>query len=310
MRAALDAALNEAAKNDKNLVVVVGDVSPAALGMFTKNYPERFINVGVAEANMTSMAAGLALTGKKPFLFTIATFMTMRSYEQIRDDICFQNLNVKIIGGGGGFVYSTLGATHHALEDYAIMRVLPHMTVVVPADPLEAKKAVHALVEHTGPAYLRLGRSGDASIYNRDYEFQLGKGVFLREGNDVAIISTGSILKNVLLAAEELAKEGIEARVVNMHTIKPLDIAKILAAASEIGRILVVEEHQATGGLGSAVAEVLADNGLSLVFRRLGVADVFLHAYGSRDYLLEQAGLGVKDIVRAVELQMKTAVNK
>ena len=145
MRAALDAALTEAAKKDKNLCVVVGDVSPIALGSFTKEYPDRFINVGVAEANMVGMAAGLALAGKNPFLFTIATFMTMRCYEQIRDDVCFQNLNVKIVGGGGGFIYSTLGATHHALEDYAIMRVLPHMTVVAPADPLETKKAVLAL---------------------------------------------------------------------------------------------------------------------------------------------------------------------
>lgn len=306
MRAALDAALTDAARKDNNICVVVGDVSPIALNTFTKEFPEKFINVGVAEANMIGLAAGLALTGKKPFLFTIATFMTMRCYEQIRDDVCFQNLNIKIIGGGGGFIYSTLGATHHALEDYAIMRVLPNMTVVSPADPFEAKKAILALAVHPGPAYVRLGRNGDSNIYGGesgfgDYTFRIGKSVCMREGKDVALISAGSILRNVMAAADELKKVGISARVINMHTIKPLDVEAIVAAATKIGKLVVIEEHQVTGGLGSAVAEVLADRGLSIPFMRMGVRDVFLHTYGTRDHLLESAGLGTKDIVRTAE---------
>ncbi|OHB23163.1 MAG: hypothetical protein A2939_00280 [Parcubacteria group bacterium RIFCSPLOWO2_01_FULL_48_18] len=301
MRAALDAALTEAAKIDKNVFVVVGDVSPIALANFTKEFSDRFINVGVAEANLVGMGAGLAMSGKVPFLFTIATFMVYRCYEQIRDDLCFQNLNVKIIGGGGGFIYSTLGATHHATEDYAVLRALPHMTVVAPADPFEAKKAVTALVQHHGPAYIRLGRSGDTNVYTQDYEFVLGKSVIMREGSDITIIGAGSILKNILCATDELKKKGVEVRVVNMHTIKPLDTNAIMRAVKDTGAILAVEEHQHVGGLGSAIAEVLVENGVMIPFLKLGVKDTFVHEYGSRDHLLEQVGLGVSHIVQAAE---------
>ena len=306
MRAALDRALASVAAQNKNIMVVVGDVSPIALGTFTKDFSDRFVNIGIAEANMVSFGAGLALSGKIPFLFTIATFMTFRCYEQIRDDVCFQNLNVKIIGGGGGFVYSTLGATHHATEDYAVMRVLPHMVVLAPVDPFETEHAVSAMARHVGPAYLRLGRSGDTDIYTEEqrkkYKFEIGKAITLRSGKDIALISASSILKNVLSAADKLSVSGIEAEVINMHTIKPIDREAVLQAAKKCKAIITVEEHQRIGGLGSAVAEILAEEKAEVNFRSMGIRDMFLNnLYGSRDYLLEKAGLGVDDIIKAVK---------
>ncbi|MBI1975246.1 MAG: hypothetical protein HYS57_02720 [Parcubacteria group bacterium] len=305
MRAALDRALTAAAQENKNIMVVVGDVSPVALGSFTKEFPDRFINVGIAEANLVGTGAGLAFSGKIPFLFTIATFMIYRCYEQIRDDLCFQNLNVKLVGGGGGFIYSTLGATHHATEDYAVLRALPNMTVVAPIDPFEVEHAVRAVIAHSGPAYIRLGRSGDTNVYTeeeqKNYQFVLGKGVVLREGKDVALIGTGSVLKNALPAVETLKEMGLGVRVINMHTVKPLDEELVERSARECGAIVTLEEHQKNGGLGSAVAEVLSERKVSVPFRRMGVNNVFLNnTYGSRDYLLEKAGLGVERIVETV----------
>lgn len=298
MRIRFNETLAKIADQNPNVYLVVGDVSPVAFPTFTKNYPERFINVGIAEANMIGVASGLALSGKIPILYTIGTFMTMRCYEQIRDDLCFQNLNVKLVGVGGGIVYSTLGATHHSTEDIAIMKVIPNMTVMVPCDPLEAEKCAMAAVEHSGPVYIRMGKAGEPKLHPENFSFEFGKANYLREGRHFTIVSAGIIQRYVVEAAEVLAKAGIETTIVNMHTIKPLDKEAIRLAAKR-GPILTVEEHQVSSGLGSSVAEILAEEGFHVPFRRLGLQDTFIEGYGDWEYLLGKANLTTKDIVAA-----------
>jgi len=270
------------------------------LAEFKQNFPERVLDVGVAEANMIGISAGLALCGKIPFAATIAVFASMRCYEQIRSDVCYQNLDVKIVGVGAGFKYGPLGATHHATEDIAIMRVLPNMTIVVPADGRETRKATTALAAHPGRAYLRLGRTGEPEVYHDDYEFQLGRAVTLRAGTDLSIIAAGLVLPNVMQAAEALRERGMQARILNMHTVKPIDRAAILSAARETGAIISVEEHSIIGGLGSAVAEILAEGQLAIPFRRIGLQDIF-SGIGTQEQLWEKYGMGVRHIAEVAE---------
>jgi transketolase len=290
----------ELAKRDEKIFAVTADTIGAPLEAFSREFPQRFIDVGVAEANMVGISAGLALCGKNPFAATIAAFASMRCYEQIRTDVCYQNLNVKIVGVGGGLKYGVLGATHHAIEDIAIMRALPNMTIVVPADGLETRKATAALVKHHGPAYLRLGRAGEPDVYKEDYDFQIGKAVTLRAGDDISLISMGLILPNVLKAEEKLREKGIEARVINMHTIKPIDREDILKAGRDTGAIISVEEHNIIGGLGSAIAEILAEEQLSVPFRRIGLRDLF-SGVGTPEQLWEKYGMGASHITNAAE---------
>jgi transketolase len=300
MRAQWANMMLELAKRDERIFALTADTVGIPLEEFRQKFPERFIDVGVAEANMVGISAGLALCGKIPFAATIATFASMRCYEQIRTDVCYQNLNVKIVGVGGGLKYGALGATHHAIEDIAIMRALPNMTIVVPADTLEARKATIALAKHEGPAYLRLGRTGEPDVYRGDYDFQIGKAGTLRAGDDISLISMGLILPNVLKAAEALQKRGIKARVINMHTIKPIDKESILKAGRDTGAIISVEEHNIIGGLGSAIAEILAEEQLAVPFRRIGLRDIF-SGIGTQEQLWEKYGMGVSHITNAAE---------
>lgn len=290
----------ELARRDKRIFAVTADIAGIPLEEFRQEFPERFIEVGVAEANMIGISAGLALCGKIPIAATIAAFASMRCYEQIRTDVCYPNLNVKIVGFGGGLKYGALGATHHAIEDIAIMRALPNMTIVVPADSLETRKATVAVAEHQGPVYLRIGRAGEPDVYKGDYDFQIGKAVTLRVGNDISIISMGLILPNVLKAVEELQKRGIKARVINMHTVKPIDKESVLKAGRETGAIISVEEHSIIGGLGSAIAEILAEEQLAVPFRRIGLRDIF-SGIGTQEELWEKYGMGVSHITNAAE---------
>lgn len=274
MRESYVRALAEIAKKDKRIFGLVGDIGTFTYDDFKVACPDRFVNVGIAECNMVGMAAGLALEGKIPFIYTITPFVTARAFEPIRVDVCYQNLNVKVVGCGSGFSYSTLGCTHHATDDISIMRALPNMTILSPADPREAGKSVKAAVEHFGPTYIRIGRSGEPNITPEDYNFEIGKSVQLRTGKDLTIIGTGSILYNALQAAEILQRErGLETEVVNMHTIKPIDEKAILESANRTGRVFTLEEHGIIGGLGSAVAEVLAENkeGSGTYFKRIGL---------------------------------------
>jgi transketolase len=292
--------LLELAQRDERIFALTADTVGLPLAAFKQVFPERVLDVGVAEANMVGIAAGLALCGKIPFAATIAVFASMRCYEQIRSDVCYQQLNVKIVGVGAGFKYGPLGATHHATEDLAILRALPHMTIVVPADGRETRKATAALAAHLGPAYLRLGRTGEPAVYPGDYVFELGQAVTLRAGTDLSIVSAGLVLPNVLQAAENLQGRGINTRVLNMHTVKPIDKEAIRHAARETGAILSVEEHSIIGGLGSAIAEILAEEQLAVPFRRIGLPDIF-SGIGTQEQLWEKYGMGVTDIVKAAE---------
>lgn len=290
----------ELAKRDERIFALTADTVGIPLEEFRREFPERFIDVGVAEANMVGISAGLALCGKIPFAATIAAFASMRCYEQIRTDVCYSNVNVKVVGFGAGLKYGVLGATHHAIEDVAIMRALPNMTIVVPADRLETRKATIAVAEHQGPVYLRLGRAGEPDVYKEDYDFQIGKAVTLRAGDDISVMSMGLILPNVLKAEEELQKRGIKARVINMHTVKPIDKESILKAGRDTGAIISVEEHNIIGGLGSAIAEILAEEQLAVPFGRIGLRDIF-SGIGTQEQLWEKYGMGVSHITNAAE---------
>lgn len=299
MRNAYIAALYDLAKENKDVLALVADNGAIVYDKYRAEFPERFINFGIAEANMVSVAAGLASCGKIPFAYTISCFITMRAFEQVRNDVCLQKMNVKLVGIGAGFVYSDLGPTHHTTEDISLMRTLPNMTILSPADPLEAKYSTTAALEINGPVYLRLGTGGTPAIYNNDYDYKVGRGVTLTEGSDVAIIATGGIIYEVLQAVEELKKTGISARLINIHTIKPIDEEIILKAARETQAVLTVEEHTILGGLGGSVAEVLLENNKSCIqFKRLGLKGVFPSSYGSYQEMKEINGLSKKDIVR------------
>lgn len=302
MRNAYLSALYDLAENNKQVLALVADNGAVVYDSYRKDFPEQFLNFGISEANMVSVAAGLASCGKIPFAYTIACFITMRAFEQIRNDVCLQRMNVKLVGIGAGFVYSNLGPTHHATKDIAIMRPLPHMTIFSPADPLEAKKVTFAAAQINGPVYIRLSAGGTPRVYKEDYEFKVGKGVILRQGRDVAIIATGGIVHEVIQAGAELEKLGISPRLINIHTLKPIDKEIILKAASETGAVLTVEEHSIFGGLGSAVAEIILENNdVPVKFKRLGLNCVFPSGYGTYQEMKEINGLSKADIVMTVQ---------
>jgi transketolase len=296
MRNAYIAELYEIASRDERVLALVADNGAIVFDKFRAAFPDRFINFGIAEANMVSVAAGLASCGKIPFAYTIASFLTMRAYEQIRNDVCMQRMNVKLVGIGAGFVYSNLGPTHHATVDISIMRALPGMTVFSPADPLESRKITQEAARMDGPVYIRIATGGSPKVYESDYEFIAGKGVVLRQGGDVTLVATGGIVREAQRACEELLKEGVGARLINIHTIKPLDEELILQAARETRAVLTVEEHSIIGGLGGAVAETLAEAGIPGVrFKRMGLKG-FAEGYGTYDEMKEQNGLSCAHI--------------
>ncbi len=269
-------ALAECGKDFPDLVVLDADLAGATkTGTFQKAFPDRFFDCGIAECNMTGIAAGLATTGKIPFISSFAMFAAGRNFEQIRNSICYPKLNVKIGASHAGITVGEDGASHQCLEDIALMRVIPGMTVIVPSDDVEAKAAVRAAIEHVGPVYLRVSRAATPVINDTpDYKFELGKGVTLREGKDLSIIATGVEVYCALEAAEMLKQDGIEARVINLHTIKPIDEDIILKAAEETGKIFTVEEHNIIGGLGAAVSEVTAEK-CPVKVHRIGMKDQF-----------------------------------
>ena len=310
MRTAFIKELFELAKQDDRVVLIVGDLGFGVVTPFMEQLPRQFLNAGVAEQNMTGMAAGMALSGKIALTYSIANFPTMRCLEQVRNDVCYHNANVKIVSVGGGFTYGAMGATHHALEDIAVMRAMPGLTVVAPGDPVEARAATRAVIAYRGPCYLRLGKAGEPVVHQAPIDFELGKAIRMREGKDATLISTGGILLNVVRAAERLAKEGIETRLLSMHTVKPLDTEAVLAAARETGAIFTIEEHSVLGGLGSAVAEVLAESeGIKVPFKRIGVPSGFSPHIGSQEYMQERHGLTDDAITRSVAATLRTVAS-
>jgi transketolase len=294
--------LFELAKQDDRIVLIVGDLGFGVVNPFMEQLPRQFLNAGVAEQNMTGMAAGIALSGKIAYTYSIGNFPTMRCLEHVRNDVCYHNANVKIVTVGGGFAYGAMGATHHAIEDLAVMRALPGMTVVAPGDPVEAKAATRAITEYPGPCYLRLGKAGEPIVHQTEIQFELGKAIHMREGRDATLICTGGILQTGVRTAKRLAEEGIETRLLSMHTLKPLDTEAVLAAAHETHAIFTIEEHSILGGLGSAVAEVLAEADIPRIrFKRIGVPPAFSPYVGSQEYMQECHGLTPEAIAKTVE---------
>lgn len=302
MRAAFISNLIDLAREDSRIFLLVAEVGYRLVEPYAEEFPERFINIGIAEQNMIGIATGLALSGKTVFAYSIANFPTIRCLEQIRNDVCYHNSDVKIVAGGTGLIYGALGSTHHVTEDIALMRALPNMTVVVPGDPLEAALATRAIAQLPGPGYLRLGRTADPEVHKVTPDFQIGKAIKIREGKDITLIATGGVLYNTFQAAEHLAQQGIESRVLSMHTLKPLDKDAIISAAIETGAIVTVEEHSIIGGLGSTVAEVIAEgNSSKITFMRMGIPDEFCREVGSQDYLREIYSLSIEGIVSSVK---------
>jgi transketolase len=300
MRNAFIRGPTEAAATDDRIVFLTGDLGFKLFDDFARRYPGRFMNVGVAEATMAGVAAGLALEGKKPFIYSIVPFATLRCYEQIRNDICYHDTDVTVVGVGGGYSYGPNGPTHHALEDIAVMRVVPNMTVVCPGDPAETIGAVHALAKHRGPAYLRLGRAGEPAVHAGAVSFAIGESLTLRDGHDVTLLSTGNMLATAVKVADLLEAHPISCRVVSMPTVKPLDTATIDAAVRQTRAVATLEEHSLLGGFGSAVAEHIAELGVPTTFRRFGAGDHFSHTCGDQEFHRRAQGLTAPQISDAV----------
>lgn len=283
---------------NKDIVILDADLAGATkTAMFKKACPERFFDMGIAEGDMMGTAAGLAVSGKIPFASTFAIFAAGRGFEQIRNSICYPNINVKIAATHAGVTVGEDGGSHQAIEDISLMRSLPNMVVLNPADAVEARQMVLAAAEYVGPMYLRFGRAATPVIHDESYKFELGKGEVVKEGKDVSIIATGIMVAKALEAAETLKAEGIDAEVINISTIKPLDNELVLASAKKTGKVVTAEEHSIIGGLGSAVCELLAEEHPVKV-TRIGVKDVFGQS-GSPAALLEHYGLTAADIVKA-----------
>ena len=271
---------------------MVGDLGFGVVTEFMKRLPNQFLNAGVAEQNMLGLATGMALSGKIVFTYSIANFTVLRPLEQIRNDVCYHNANVRIVPVGCGMAYGSLGPSHHATEDIAIMRSLPNMLVLAPGDPVETRLAVRDLIEYQGPAYLRLGRAGEPDVHAVEPEFQFGRAITVRSGDDITLISTGGMLYDTMQVANLLSEKGVQARVVSMHTVKPIDIDALLSAAKETSAVFTIEEHSVIGGLGGAVAEVLMEaDQRPAHFKRIGLNGEFSSVVGTQEYLKKRYNL-------------------
>jgi len=294
--------ITELAAEDPNLVLVTGDLGFGVFDGFSRDFPRQFLNAGIAEQNMTGLAVGMALEGKTIFTYSIGNFPTLRCLEQIRNDACYHGANVKIVAVGGGFTYGSLGISHHATEDLAIMRALPDITVVAPGDPVEAAAATRAVYQTSGTCYLRLGRGGEPVVPGTGRDFRIGKAARLCEGDDVALISTGGMLHNASLARQALVDSGLSVGLYSMHTLKPFDRDTVAELAAKYKLVVTVEEHTVIGGLGSAVADVLAQLPAGRArLKMIGLQDCFSCVVGDQDYLRNVYGLSVDKIVAAVQ---------
>lgn len=289
------------AENDRNVLSLVADNGMIVYDDFKRDFPEQYFNFGIAEGHMITAAAGMASCGKIPFAYTIGAFLAYRSYEFIRLDVCLQNLNVKIVGIGAGMSYGYLGPTHHATEDIAVLRPLPNLTLLSPATAKEAKVLVNYAYELQGPVYIRLGNNLKKELYTDETAVIPGKGTVLCEGNDIAIIVTGDIIYEVMSAVEKLKEDGISATVVSMHTLKPFDEELVAELGSKYAAIVTVEEHSVTGGLGSAVAEVMVAHGCTAALNRIGLPDVFAHGYGTQAQVRAANGLDAEGIYQKIK---------
>ncbi len=293
------------AEKDENIYLLTGDLGFPVFEDFAKKFPKRFINCGVAEQNMVGVAAGLALSGKKVYIYSIVPFLTMRCLEQIRNDICYQNLDVKIIGVGGGFSYGELGATHHAIEDIGILRSLPNITILCPADLIETEELILKSYQTNLPTYIRLARKGEEPVYNLRPRIEIGKPLVLNEGREGVIIGTGPQVVFCLKAVEKLKNLGYNFKLLSLHTLKPINKEALLKEIKEAKNIFTVEEHNIIGGLGSAVAEILTEAGWQGNFKRIGVPDEYSPEVGSTEYFCKKYKIDLEGIVEIILKQIK-----
>jgi len=301
MRNAFADEVTALAQSQDNLVLLSGDIGNRLFDKFKDVAGERFINCGVAEANMMSVASGLAMSGLRPIAYTITPFVTTRCLEQIRDDVCYQNVPVIIVGVGSGLGYASLGPTHHSCEDIAFLRALPNMTVTCPGDALEVRAILRRALEHDGPIYLRLGKKNEPVIHNTIPDLSLGKGLLLRKGDDVSLFSTGTTLPLAAEVTDQLASHGLKVRLVSLHTVKPLDTEMMELAFNETQLVITLEEHSLIGGLGAAFAEWIADRGsLPARLYRVGTRDEFLEESGGVAFARSHFGITKEDIVTGV----------
>ncbi|MBP6917385.1 MAG: hypothetical protein KBB94_00520 [Legionellaceae bacterium] len=288
------------AKTDKRVVLLSGDIGNKLFDEFKEVDAQRFYNCGVAEANMMGVAAGMALSGLRPIVYTITPFTTTRCFEQIRVDVCYHQAPVIIVGTGAGLSYAELGPTHHSLEDLAILRTLPGMIVLAPCDAKELQCALRAALQQDQPVYIRIGKKGEPVIHPNLERLEFGKALPVTKGSDIALLSTGTLMPEVLKAAELLKEKGISAEVMSFHTIKPLDTAYLTQAVQSFKLLVSIEEHGVIGGLGSAIAEWLATQPISKPFLSLGTPDEFMHEIGSQEYAREKYGLVGEKIVASI----------
>jgi transketolase len=308
LRTAFIKELCELAEADERIWLICGDLGYSVLEAFADRFPKRYLNAGVAEQNMTGIAAGLALTGKIAITYSIANFPVMRCLEQVRNDICYHNLNVKIVSVGGGLAYGSHGYTHHGVEDLAVMSVMPNMTVIAPGDPVEARAATRAVIARPGPAYLRLGKAGEPVLHKTEIDFQVGRALLVEDGDDLTLISTGGMLGEVLSAAATLRNNGYSIRVLSMPCLMPFDGEAVRCAGAETRGIITVEEH-GLGGLGTRAAEVLAECGNSTPFYPVRLASIAIKTAGSQTQLRRSQGVGAEGIVSHAEEMLTRRAN-
>ncbi len=304
MRKALLDTLTECMRHDPSLHLLTADTGFHVFDDFQHEFADRYLNVGIAEACMIGIAAGLALNGKRVMVYGIVPFVTMRCFEQIRCDLCSQQLPVTIVGVGEGLTYGPAGPSHHAVEDIAVMRALPNMTVVCPGDPVEVAHAVEAIVRLEGPCYLRIGKSGEPVVHEAglppNETFALGRGIRLRQGRGIAVIATGNMLPTARDVSAALERKGQDPALISMHTVKPIDRELIVDTAARCETLVTIEEHSVIGGLGAAVAGVVTDEGLGARVMKFGIPDAFAREAGSQAYLRRQYGLTAEQIVEKV----------
>lgn len=292
MRNAFARAVGVAAERDPSVVLLSGDIGNRLFDDFKERFPGRFFNCGVAEANMMSMAAGMASCGMRPVVYTITPFLTYRCMEQIRNDVCYHSQRVVIVGTGSGLSYASLGTTHHSCEEMGMLRLLPGLTVLAPADPLEVEMTLYAATQHTGPVYIRIGKKGEPTVHTSALSWRIGEPIRMREGREVALLSTGTLLQECMQAAEVLAARSITATVLSMPTLKPLNTGVLEEVFSTHQLVATVEEHSVLGGLGGSVAEWLSDQVHSVAkLLRIGTPDAFLHRNGEQEHAREILGL-------------------
>ena len=291
MRSTFVRCLTEKAEIDDRIFLLTPDMGYSVLEIFRDKFPSRFCNTGIAEQNTIGIASGLALLGKVVYVYSIIPFVTMRCFEQIRVDVAYMNTNVRIIGVGAGLSYGPAGATHHSIEDISIIRSLPNFTVCCPGDPLEVKRIINQSINHKGPMYIRLAKNNEINIHNENDKIEIGKASLVKEGKDFVLITTSNMLEIGNKWCVEWESEGINATLISMHTIKPLDTDIIKAVINNNTPIITLEEHNIIGGLGSAVSEVIAESGVAVKFKRIAINDEYTHLIGSQNYLRNKLGL-------------------